>query len=121
MRLSPLPLPLPLPSSLQYNTCFWAIVKSGKTAAQAHEQLRVRLPIVSAQLPRTLLHARLFAVAAAVDHSPTNCPSQPPLHRTLQGTLSDYKNELLFSQFGLNYSMLPERFRKVGAAQLVLL
>ena len=58
MRPSPLPFPLPLPSSLQYNTCFWAIVKSGKTAAQAHEQLRVRFPIVSAQLPRTLLHAR---------------------------------------------------------------
>lgn len=33
-----------------------------------------------------------------------------------QGTLSDYKNELLFSEFGLNYSTLLERFRKVGRA-----
>lgn len=33
---------------------------------------------------------------------------------TPQGTLSDYKNELLFSQFGLNYSTLPERFRKAS-------
>lgn len=31
----------------------------------------------------------------------------------MQGTLADYKNELLFSQFGLNYNALPERFRKV--------
>lgn len=41
----------------------------------------------------------------------------PPCNALLppaaQGTLSDYKNELLFSQFGLNYSTLPERFRKV--------
>ncbi|KAI7835414.1 hypothetical protein COHA_010688 [Chlorella ohadii] len=51
-----------------YNTCFWALVKSGQTTTEAHAQLR--------------------------------------------GTLSDYKNELLFSQFGLNYSTLPERFRK---------
>ncbi|EFN59318.1 hypothetical protein CHLNCDRAFT_19326 [Chlorella variabilis] len=51
-----------------YNTCFWALVKSGKSTGEAHEQLR--------------------------------------------GTLSDYKNELLFSQFGLNYNTLPERFRK---------
>ncbi|KAI3433781.1 hypothetical protein D9Q98_003586 [Chlorella vulgaris] len=51
-----------------YNTCFWALVKSGKTNTEAHAQL--------------------------------------------QGTLADYKNELLFSQFGLNYNALPERFRK---------
>ena len=29
-----------------------------------------------------------------------------------QGTLSDYKNELLFSTFNINYSSLPERYRK---------
>lgn len=40
----------------------------------------------------------------------------PPLSSDPQGTLSDYKNELLFSQFGLNYSTLPERFRKASAA-----
>lgn len=33
-------------------------------------------------------------------------------HEELRGTLSDYKNEMLFSQFGVNYSKLPERFRK---------
>jgi hypothetical protein len=32
----------------------------------------------------------------------------------LQGTLSDYKNELLFTQFGLNYSTLPEQLRKAS-------
>ncbi|KAL4437020.1 hypothetical protein ABPG75_004159 [Micractinium tetrahymenae] len=51
-----------------YNTCFWALVQSGKTTAEAHAELR--------------------------------------------GSLSDYKNELLFSRFGINYSTLPERFRK---------
>lgn len=30
----------------------------------------------------------------------------------LKGTLTDFKNELLFTQFGINYSDLPERFRK---------
>lgn len=30
----------------------------------------------------------------------------------LKGTLTDFKNELLFTQFGINYSNLPERFRK---------
>jgi len=30
----------------------------------------------------------------------------------LKGTLADAKNELLFSQFGINYAKLPERFRK---------
>ena len=32
----------------------------------------------------------------------------------LQGTQSGYKNELLFSQFGVNYNALPEQLRKVG-------
>jgi tRNA(His) 5'-end guanylyltransferase len=31
----------------------------------------------------------------------------------LQGTLSDYKNELLFTEFGINYNALPDRLRKV--------
>lgn len=32
----------------------------------------------------------------------------------LQGTQAGFKNELLFSQFGINYNKLPERFKKVG-------
>jgi tRNA(His) 5'-end guanylyltransferase len=31
----------------------------------------------------------------------------------LQGTLTQDKNELLFTQFDINYSTLPARFRKV--------
>jgi tRNA(His) 5'-end guanylyltransferase len=34
--------------------------------------------------------------------------------RTLQGTLTQDKNELLFSKFDINYSALPARFRKVS-------
>lgn len=30
----------------------------------------------------------------------------------LKGTLTDFKNDLLFSEFGINYAKLPERFRK---------
>jgi tRNA(His) guanylyltransferase len=52
----------------QYNTCFWALVQSGSTPAQAQAALR--------------------------------------------GTDTAHKNELLFSRFGVNYSELPERFRK---------
>lgn len=29
-----------------------------------------------------------------------------------QGTYSDFKNELLFQRFGINYSHIEERFRK---------
>lgn len=31
-----------------------------------------------------------------------------------QGTDTGAKNELLFSRFGMNYSKLPEQFKKVG-------
>lgn len=30
-----------------------------------------------------------------------------------QGTLTKHKNELLFSEFGINYEKLPEMYRKV--------
>ena len=30
-----------------------------------------------------------------------------------QGTQADFKNELLFTSFGINYNSLPERYRKV--------
>ena len=33
-------------------------------------------------------------------------------HVTRQGTLSGDKNELLFSEFGVNYNNLPEIYRK---------
>ena len=31
----------------------------------------------------------------------------------MQGTQTDFKNELLYASFGINYSTLPARFRKV--------
>jgi tRNA(His) guanylyltransferase len=33
--------------------------------------------------------------------------------RTLAGSDAGFKNELLFSRFGINYNELPEQFRKV--------
>ncbi|KAA1467148.1 tRNAHis guanylyltransferase [Dentipellis sp. KUC8613] len=33
-------------------------------------------------------------------------------HETLRGTVSAQKNEMLFSRFGINYNLLPERYRK---------
>lgn len=38
----------------------------------------------------------------------------------LQGTLADFKNELLFRDYGMNYNDLPEQFRKVCACAHVL-
>ena len=108
----PLPTHHPL---LQYNTCFWALVKSGTTTTEAHAQLRVGGALTGVQLP-----------ISDAPRLPLRHPFQPPsfalrprspLPATAQGTLSDYKNELLFSQFGLNYSTLPERFRKVRRSQ----
>ena len=31
----------------------------------------------------------------------------------VQGTQADFKNELLYKSFGINYNQLPARFRKV--------
>lgn len=59
------------PPALQYNTCYWALVKSGKTGAEAQA--------------------------------------------VLKGTDAGTKNELLYSQFGINYNELPEQFKKVRA------
>ena len=46
---------------------------------------------------------------------PSRC-LPPPLPRPppSQGTQADFKNELLFSQFGINYNKLPERYRKAS-------
>ncbi|KAK9863407.1 hypothetical protein WJX84_003746 [Apatococcus fuscideae] len=52
----------------QYNTCFWSLVKSGLTGAEAQD--------------------------------------------TLKHTQADFKNELLHSKFGINYSKLDPRLRK---------
>ena len=30
----------------------------------------------------------------------------------MKGTLADFKNELLFNEFGINYNDIPARFRK---------
>lgn len=64
-----------------YNTCFWTLVKSGKTPKEAEDQLKVK---------------RLEFI----------------IEMYFQGTLSEHKNELLFSQFGINYNNLPQMFRK---------
>ncbi|EIE21615.1 histidine tRNA 5'-guanylyltransferase [Coccomyxa subellipsoidea C-169] len=52
----------------QYNTCFWALVHSGKSRTEAQDHLK--------------------------------------------GTQTAYKNELLFSEFGIKYGLLPVMFRK---------
>ncbi|KAJ7548619.1 hypothetical protein O6H91_07G019600 [Diphasiastrum complanatum] len=38
--------------------------------------------------------------------------SSEDAQKILKGTQADYKNELLYTQFGINYSTLPEIFRK---------
>eukprot|EP00879_Flechtneria_rotunda_P029185 GHRR01031465.1.p1 GENE.GHRR01031465.1~~GHRR01031465.1.p1 ORF type:complete len:221 (+),score=12.57 GHRR01031465.1:158-820(+) len=38
--------------------------------------------------------------------------------QVLKGTDTAFKNELLYSQFGINYAHLPEQFRKVGNSLL---
>ncbi|KAL6767817.1 THG1 [Auxenochlorella protothecoides x Auxenochlorella symbiontica] len=37
---------------------------------------------------------------------------QAAAHERLKGTLSSHKNELLFSEYGINYNEIPARFRK---------
>lgn len=38
--------------------------------------------------------------------------SSDEAQKTLKGTQTDFKNELLHSKFGLNYNDLPQQFRK---------
>jgi len=38
-------------------------------------------------------------------------------HSFTQGTQVGFKNELLYSRFGINYGKLPARFRKVQHAR----
>lgn len=51
---APQPTPWPSRPIKQYNTCFWALVKSGKTTTEAHEQLRVRPAAASHAVPAAL-------------------------------------------------------------------
>ncbi len=37
----------------------------------------------------------------------------PTAARHVQGSQADFKNELLYKSFGINYNQLPARFRKV--------
>ena len=39
-----------------------------------------------------------------------NTPSEA--QAVLKGTLADFKNEMLFTRFGINYNELSERFKK---------
>lgn len=87
----------------QYNTCYWCLVKSGKTPREAQDILKVRRQ----SLGRATQQCRVHCTA----HGAVICRS------ALQGTDTAFKNELLFSQFGINYAQLPEQFRKVRAAR----
>lgn len=64
------------------NTAFWALVKSGQSTQEANKAVQV---------------SQQALVECVVD---------------IKATDAKAKNELLFSQFGINYSHLPARFRK---------
>lgn len=78
------------PVSLQYNTCFWLLVKSGVSKQEATKILQVCL--------RCCLNSSVHWVCT-------------------QGTVTEQKNELMYSKFGVNYNDLPQQFRKVSALQ----
>lgn len=72
----------------QYNTCFWLLVKSGLSKQEASKTLQVWCDVVC------------FVSG---------------LSRHVQGTMTEQKNELMYSRFGVNYNDLPEQFRKARA------
>lgn len=49
---------------LQYNTCFWALVKSGKTPVEAQEALKVRAPPPHLPLPSHQFEPQLHLLAS---------------------------------------------------------
>ena len=78
---------------MQYNACFWALVlQGGMTPEDAQGTLKVESQVE--------FHEPKFAVQMGL--------TDPPV----QGTQADFKNELLFSRFGVNYSALPAQHRK---------
>ncbi|KIZ00415.1 tRNA(His) guanylyltransferase [Monoraphidium neglectum] len=67
------------------------------------------------------LGARLCSEAASARGDPYNTPywelvksglKPPDAQAALSGSDAGFKNELLFSRFGINYNELPEQFRK---------
>lgn len=75
-----------------YNTVFWALVlQGGRTEQQAEQELRVRR-LTAPPLPSSPAHAHCLPRA--------------------QGTISSQKQEILFSQFGINYNTVDAMFRK---------
>lgn len=121
---------------LQYNTCFWALVKAGATPNEAQATLQVgswqqpRVPCAAGHrawaqpsLPPSLLGRGPFPpstlpwastpVLAARPPTWRPAPTPPRMPLWVQGSDAGVKNELLFSRFGINYSHLPDQFRKV--------
>jgi tRNA(His) guanylyltransferase len=71
-----------------YNTTFWALVlQGGQSTTEANQTLSVSKDRLS------------WSKCLVTDLS-------------RQGTVSGDKNEILFKQFGINYSTLPEHFRR---------
>ena len=102
-----------MPVFLQYNTCFWALVKSGKSKTEAQKALQVCL-LPAFPSPRHCCYAHpcpaYFLVLTWFSHQ--KCMQRCTSGDT-QGTQTEQKNELLYSSFGINYATLPASFRKV--------
>ncbi|KAJ8434914.1 LOW QUALITY PROTEIN: hypothetical protein Cgig2_003353 [Carnegiea gigantea] len=103
-------------SVLQFDTCFWKLVESGKNESEAHEILKVLFTVSK--------HAFIFALFAWIirrlsyvgfcDHLLCSI-SVKRLARWgyyLIGTQKQERNELLFQQFGINYKNIHAMFRQ---------
>ena len=102
----------------QYNTCYWKLVQSGRTRQQAQSDLKVAPPpFLSARglVLRTETISPCHRAAALHVPALLNSASFP----CMQGTVTQQKNELLFSKFSLNYSDLPAQFRKASKTSAV--
>ena len=81
----------------QYNTCFWMLVKSGKTKTQSQDYLKV-----------TFLWWKNNFIFSWLENGSYHLALCEWL---LQGTQAREKNELLSNQFGIEYNSLPLIFR----------
>lgn len=77
---------------------------SGKSRTEAQDQLKVSKRLGQIQLARLSENICQTILSFAVNAE---------FKYLLQGTQTDYKNELLFTEFGINYASLPVMFRKV--------
>ncbi|KAJ0881888.1 putative tRNA(His) guanylyltransferase [Helianthus annuus] len=108
-------------SKNQYNTCFWMLVKSGKSETEAYNILKKKVfrflnacslfqechSLVLDDIYPLFLSYMIYLI-----YFISNVASYVSYVVQYRGTQKQEKNEILFQQFGINYKNLPSMYRQ---------